>query len=104
MIKSLLVILKVSLRAWKDQKRSLRKSVPVVELSLAGAGEGQSLRWASAPLPGCCDHASMSQRLSFDFQRESDSPDKVGFVPLKMALSRLPILVPVLYWCEEDGG
>lgn len=46
----------------------------------------------------------MSQHLSFDFQRESDSPDKVGFVPLKMALSRLPVLVPVLYWCEEDGG
>lgn len=50
MIKSLLVILMMSLRPWKEQKRSLRKSVPVVELSLAGAGEGQSLRLGLCPL------------------------------------------------------
>lgn len=48
-------------------------------------------------MPSGSTHPSLSQGLGFDFQGESISPVKVGFVPLKPALFRL------LCWCEEEA-
>lgn len=99
MIKSLLVILKISL---KEQKRSLRKSIPAAELSGPGRGGPEPVARPLRTLPGCSGRPALSQGLRFDFQRQVPLLTKrASFHSRWLCLGAQ--FVAVLYCCEGQG-